>query len=152
MNDDSFRLTQHLPGPPTAVYNAWTNPDQLQQWFRPDERTRPVLVESDLRTGGDFRFDLTTGDGETLRFGGLYRRLAPSRRLVFTWHWADETGIDGLSEDTYVELSFTEADDQTTSLTLFHDEFVSAADLDWHRRFWQGVLPALHDYLSDTDT
>jgi uncharacterized protein YndB with AHSA1/START domain len=152
MSNDSFQLTQHLTGPPTAVYHAWIEPEQLQQWFRPDENHRLTLVESDLRTGGDFRFDLIGGNGETLRFGGLYRRLAPPRRLVFTWHWADEAGIDGLSEDTYVEITLAETDEQTTSLTLFHDEFLTEADLDWHRQFWQGILSALHDYLSDTDT
>jgi uncharacterized protein YndB with AHSA1/START domain len=147
MANDSFQITQHLPGPPTAVYNAWIDPEQLQQWFRPDAHTRPVLVESDLRTGGDFRFDLTTDDGETLRFGGLYRRLDPPRRLVFTWHWADELGIDGLSEDTYVEITLAETADQT-NLTLLHDEFLTEADLAWHKEFWQGVLAQLTKFIA----
>jgi uncharacterized protein YndB with AHSA1/START domain len=147
MANDSFQLTQHLPGAATAVYNAWVDTEQLQQWFHPDERTRPVLVESDLRTGGDFRLDLATGDDETLRFGGLYRRLDPPRRLVFTWHWADELGIDGLSEDTYVEIALAENGDHTM-LTLFHDEFLTEADLTWHKQFWQGILGQLVEYLN----
>jgi uncharacterized protein YndB with AHSA1/START domain len=151
MANDSFRLTQYLPGQPTAVYNAWIDPEQLQQWFRPDECTWPLLVESDLRTGGDFRLDLATGDGETLRFGGLYRRLDPPRRLVFTWHWADELGIDGLSEDTYVEITFSEATDHTI-LTLFHDEFLTETDLIWHKQFWQGILGQLANYLNGNST
>jgi uncharacterized protein YndB with AHSA1/START domain len=147
LQNDSLQFTRQLPGPAASAYNAWIDPEQLQQWFRPDEHTRPLLVESDLRTGGDFRLDLTSGAGETLRFGGLYRRLDPPRRLVFTWHWADELGIDGLSEDTYVEITFSEAANHTI-LTLFHDEFLTEADLIWHKQFWQGILGQLANYLN----
>ncbi len=147
MSDDSLELSQQLAAPPTAVYRAWIEPVQLQQWFRPDDAHRLTLVETDLRTGGDFRFDLQTAAGETLRFGGLYRRLDEPRRLIFTWHWEDELGIDGLSEDTYVELAFAEMAGQT-HLTLLHDEFLTAADLAWHQQFWQGVLAQLDRFLS----
>ena len=147
MNDESFTLTQHLAAPPTAVYHAWTQPEQLQQWFRPDANHRLTRVENELRSGGDFRFDLQTASSQTHRFGGLYRRLAPPHRLIFTWHWDDEFGVDGLSEDTYIELTFAAAPDAATQLTLFHDEFLTAADLTWHQQFWQAVLASLGNYF-----
>ena len=67
-----------FPVPPEEVWDALTNPEQLEEWFAND-------VELDAREGGDgvFRWD----DGEERRAKVLVAE--PGERLVLDW---DEEG------------------------------------------------------------
>jgi uncharacterized protein YndB with AHSA1/START domain len=62
-----------------AVFDAWTNPDEISQWWDPDGV--PLLDCSiDLRVGGEFRF-VNRGHGPP--FAGVYRVIERPSLLVF---------------------------------------------------------------------
>jgi uncharacterized protein YndB with AHSA1/START domain len=51
-------ITRIFEAPRDVVFRAWTDPDQVAQWFGPDGFDTPrETVEIDLRVGG--RFELT---------------------------------------------------------------------------------------------
>lgn len=70
--------------PPELVWEAWTRPEHLKQWFCP----RPWSVaecDIDLRPGGRFRTVMRSPDGELLPAGdGCYLEVVENRRLVWT--------------------------------------------------------------------
>jgi uncharacterized protein YndB with AHSA1/START domain len=54
-------VTRTFDAPRTQVYNAWTDPDQIIQWWGPEHFEVPRdSVDVDVRPGG--RFDLTMID------------------------------------------------------------------------------------------
>ena len=54
-------VTRTFDAPRTQVYNAWTDPDQIVQWWGPEHFEVPRdSVSVDVRPGG--RFDLTMID------------------------------------------------------------------------------------------
>jgi uncharacterized protein YndB with AHSA1/START domain len=54
-------VTRTFDAPRTQVYNAWTDPDQIVQWWGPEHFEVPrESVSVDVRPGG--RFDLTMID------------------------------------------------------------------------------------------
>ncbi len=54
-------VTRTFDAPRTEVYNAWTDPDQIVQWWGPEHFEVPRdSVSVDVRPGG--RFDLTMID------------------------------------------------------------------------------------------
>jgi uncharacterized protein YndB with AHSA1/START domain len=63
------------------VYEAWTDPAQLKEWFGPESVQTRNLV-TDARTGGKFRWDLTTSEGEEMTVRGEYRELQPDKKIV----------------------------------------------------------------------
>lgn len=68
---------------PAAVYRAWTEPDQLRQWFAP----RPWTVERahlDVRPGGHCDILMRGPDGEESAAPGVFLDVVPNERLVFT--------------------------------------------------------------------
>jgi len=69
---------------PERVWEAWTKPEHLKQWFCP----RPWSVaecEIDLRPGGRFRTVMRSPEGELLPLGdGCYLEVVENRRLVWT--------------------------------------------------------------------
>ena len=80
-----------FPAPPDEVWEALTDPEQLEEWFAND-------VELDAREGGEgvFRWD----DGEERH--ATVVEAAPGERLVLDW---DEEGT--------VELTLEEVEEGT---------------------------------------
>ena len=72
----SLEITRFISAPPARVYDAWTDPARLKQWFGPENvRTRNITAE--VRVGGKYRWDVITQDGEDLAAFGEYRELVP---------------------------------------------------------------------------
>ena len=51
MSDQSLTLVKHLPVAPEVVFDAWTTPEHMANWFSPAKM--PVSIPKlDLRVGG----------------------------------------------------------------------------------------------------
>jgi uncharacterized protein YndB with AHSA1/START domain len=76
-------LTRVVDVPRALVWRAWTDPEQLKQWFcpRPWQTTH---CEIDLRPGGRFRTVMEGPGGERSDSTGCYLEVVEGRRLVFT--------------------------------------------------------------------
>jgi uncharacterized protein YndB with AHSA1/START domain len=69
--------------PPRLVWEAWTRPEHLREWFVP----RPWTIaecEIDLRPGGIFRTVMRSPEGELHPNDGCYLEVIPRERLVWT--------------------------------------------------------------------
>ena len=82
--DLDLELVHDVPVSPQAVFEAWTDPASIKQWFAP----RPYsisLCEIDLRPGGAFRTIMNDPDGEQMMDGTFcYLEVTPNERLVWT--------------------------------------------------------------------
>lgn len=76
----TLRFTRHLGAAPAKAFAAWTEPEQISQWWDPAGE-RLSRCEIDLRVGGEFVF-VSPGHPD-MPFAGQYREIAPPRRLVF---------------------------------------------------------------------
>jgi len=76
-------LTREIDVSPTAVWQAWTEPERLKQWFTPRPWTTPE-VEVDLRPGGIFRTVMRGPDGEEGGGTGCILEVVPGARLIWT--------------------------------------------------------------------
>jgi uncharacterized protein YndB with AHSA1/START domain len=68
---------------PALVWQAWTQPEHLTQWFTPAPWTTPE-AEIDLRPGGIFRTVMAGPDGERFDGAGCFLEIEQGRRLVWT--------------------------------------------------------------------
>jgi uncharacterized protein YndB with AHSA1/START domain len=101
-------VTRVFAAPAHLVFEAWTRPEHLAQWWGPHGSSLRSC-EVDLRPGGSWRFVLTGPDGNEYGFGGEYREIRPPERLVYTF------GFDGAPGAEAVEtLTFVEKDGKTT--------------------------------------
>ncbi|MCE9580575.1 MAG: SRPBCC family protein [Deltaproteobacteria bacterium] len=74
------RLTE---APPALVWTAWTDPEQLKQWFTPAPWTT-VACAIDLRPGGRFATTMRSPEGADMPNEGCYLEVEPERRLTWT--------------------------------------------------------------------
>lgn len=98
-------ITRLFDAPPEVVFDAWTNPEQLAQWWGPEGFTNPVC-ELDVRVGGDWRIVMRAPDGAMYPCRGVYLEIVVPERLVFTNIAVDDEGtpvLDGLTTVMFEE-------------------------------------------------
>lgn len=133
-----LRITRTLPFPRQRVFDAWTQPGQLKQWFAPSmEMTTPV-AEVDLKVGGAYKIGM--GATDTILLSGRYLEIVPPEKIVFTWNWPK--GFYEAMGETRVTVALKDVDGGT-ELTLVHEGFLTAGERDDHDGGWSGCLKKL---------
>ncbi|WP_262029196.1 SRPBCC family protein [Microvirga sp. Mcv34] len=111
--DREIILSRVIDAPRSVVCSAWTDPDQIGQWFGPDG----MVIESkeiDLRPGGVWRFDMVAPDGTRYTNRMLFLRIeAPA--LIEVEHGSDADDDPGRFR---MLVTFDEQSNGKTVLTL----------------------------------
>jgi uncharacterized protein YndB with AHSA1/START domain len=76
-------MTRHVNARRKAVFEAFTDPSYLRQWFGRRGWTLPIC-EVDLRPGGTWCFVSQGPDGTNMGMRGVYHEVTPYDRLVYT--------------------------------------------------------------------
>jgi uncharacterized protein YndB with AHSA1/START domain len=140
----SLRIRHVFNAPRQKVFEAWTTPELLTQWFHPQEGFRVTLAEVDLREGGEYRIGLQPpGEERILVVSGEYQEIQSPEKLVFTWMWESD---DPDQEDTLVTLEFFDRGGNT-ELVLTHERFANAEARDQHAIGWEGCLSGLVAFI-----
>jgi uncharacterized protein YndB with AHSA1/START domain len=138
----ALRMTRRFAAPREAVFKAWTDPDELAQWFGPAGITVPE-INIDLRTGGAYNL-LMVGEKSTHPLSGVYHEIKAPERLVFTWIWG-AGDLDGI--EMLVTVDFDDTADGGTLLTLTHERLPSVEAGEHHTQGWTGCFDSLQAYL-----
>jgi uncharacterized protein YndB with AHSA1/START domain len=115
-------ITYEFNAPVKMVFDAWTQPEQLLQWFAPTGCG--LKFESiDVRKGGSFHSCISNPQFGDCWCKGTYLEIDYPNKLVFTMEVADATGnsisaIDaGMDSEwpdsTTVDVTFTENNGKT---------------------------------------
>lgn len=84
----------HLFNAPRArVYQAWTDPEQLKQWYAPDGCSIE-FKRLDVHEGGTFHSCIQDPVHGPCWITGTYLEVKPPEKLVFTMVLSDEKGND----------------------------------------------------------
>lgn len=86
-------ISRVYDAPRQLVWNAWTDPEQLSQWWAPSSWSTPLSkITMDVRPGGAFRVTSVSGEGREMTIVGVYREVVEPERLVYeepaeeSWH------------------------------------------------------------------
>jgi uncharacterized protein YndB with AHSA1/START domain len=121
MDAGKLVVLAEFPGtPPVTLFEYWTKPDLLTQWW-------PQQASVDPGRGGAYEMSWPQM-GWVLQ--GHFLEYEPGRRLAFTWQWAHEP--DAQTRQVYVD--FDPADDGNgTHLRVTHGTYMDT-DQDRHER------------------
>jgi uncharacterized protein YndB with AHSA1/START domain len=137
----SLLISRTYPASVDRVFKAWTDANQLGQWFAPtDDYTTQAIV--DLEVGHEYRIAITHKGGNIHTILGTYRLIDPPRKLVYTWRWEG-----GPMADTLVTVDFA-PDGNATKVTITHEQFTNTEDRDKHNEGWNGCLNRLQRTLT----
>ncbi|MGE0451546.1 MAG: SRPBCC domain-containing protein, partial [Vicinamibacterales bacterium] len=101
-------LTRVYDAPVRAVWDAWTIPEQVEQWWGPRGFTL-TTHSKDLRAGGTWRYTMHGPDGVDYPNVTTYLVVEPYRKLVY-----DHGGNDERAPLFRVTVTFSELNGQTT--------------------------------------
>ena len=138
----SLVLKRRLKAAPEKVYEAWTQPEQMTQWWGVAGGPKPPVAETDLRVGGRFRVQFWDPKNEHHSVSGLYREVVPNRKLSFSWAWQSTPERESL-----VTIELNPVTDGTM-LTLTHEQFFDEQARDDHGRGWNVALDRLETFLA----
>jgi len=130
-SEREFVVTRTFDGPARLVYEAWTKPELLKQWWAPKSMGMSLLsCEADVRVGGGYRFVFGLEGSKTMAFFGKYLEVTPPWRLV----WTNEEGEGGQAVTT---VTFEEQGGKT--LLVLHELHPSKEATDEAIGFGEGL-------------
>jgi uncharacterized protein YndB with AHSA1/START domain len=107
-------IVRIFDAPRTLVFQAWTDPKMIAQWWAPKHFTNPVC-DIDARAGGSFRIVMRGPDGSEHPMKGVFVEFAKNEKLVFTNIAVDAAGNPLLEGKTTVTF---EDQNGKTKMTL----------------------------------
>lgn len=115
--EGTVEIIRVFDAPRALVWQAWTDPKMMAQWFAPKHFTNPVC-ELDVRPGGQLRIVMRGPDGNEYPCAGVFCEVVKPERLVFTNNAVDSDGkilLEGLTT-----VTFAEQDGKTTMALHTH--------------------------------
>jgi uncharacterized protein YndB with AHSA1/START domain len=107
-------VTRVFDAPRELVWKAWTEPDQLSEWWGPrGSRTPRGRIEMDVRPGGRFSATTTSDDGNEMTVHGVYREVVEQERLVL-----EEPAEGSWHEGAVSVATFTDLGDGRTEMVV----------------------------------
>jgi uncharacterized protein YndB with AHSA1/START domain len=115
-NEREIHVERYFEAPRDRVFDAYTNPELIPQWWGP-YGTTTIVEELDAKTGGFWRFVSRDADGSEIVFRGVFREVSPPQRISQTFEW---DGVPG-----YVSVDTSEFEDlgdrtRVTSTSIFY--------------------------------
>jgi len=99
--DRELRTERDFDASRERVWRAFTDPEQLAQWW--GRGNRLVIEKLELVRGGHWRFVEFAPDG-THGFEGRYREVTPPHRFVLTFDWDGMPGYPIIVSTTLEDL------------------------------------------------
>jgi uncharacterized protein YndB with AHSA1/START domain len=148
-SDLTLQVSRVIHAERSRVYQAWTRPELIAQWFAPGKTISNITA--DPRPGGEYRFEFFGLPCEAdvhapqvpsaVNVTGVYKDVVPDERISYTWQ-----GSNFPDEHTLVTVEFKDAPGGT-EVTITHENFASAEVMNQHNRGWEGCLTSLENFL-----
>lgn len=78
----ALRITRTLQAPVELVWEAWTKPEHIANWWGPNGFTN-TIHEMDFCEGGEWKFTMHGPDGTNYANRSVFREIIPLKRIVF---------------------------------------------------------------------
>lgn len=142
-NQITLRLKRTFAASRERVFNAWTDPSELQQWFHSGDGWITPVSEVDFTVGGKYRLGMQDPKQSTIYVAtGIYKEIDAPAKIVYTWSWE---GSD--DHETLVTVHFRERG-ESTEVELIHERFRTNEERDQHEQGWNGCLAQCQKFLA----
>lgn len=125
-----------------ALYNAWTNPEELKQWWKPMGNSLKEVI-NDVKEGGTARYIFNR---DTLVISGQYQEVKENEKLVYTWNW--ELPNDAVRNAEYKLTINFKSIDNGSEIKVLQENFQDEETMLPHQQGWEKGLDDLNHFLS----
>lgn len=142
-------VTRVFDAPRELVWEAWTNPKYVMQWWGPKGFTSP-FCQMDFRVGGKFLCCMRAPDGQEFWNGGQYHEIVPHEKIVSSMYFSDSKGnmvepaVYGIEHEAidgaYDVITFEDLGNGQTKLTFVGNETTENATSSGQVEGWNQIL------------
>lgn len=117
LTEKEMIFSRLIDAPRELVYEAWTKPEHIGEWFGPEGFTT-TTHKMDVRPGGEWDFIMHGPDGRDYPNKIMYTETVKPEKLVYS-----QSG-DGFKFNFYVEVTFDDENGKTwvTMRSVFESE------------------------------
>lgn len=138
------QAAKSFPVTAEQLYTAWTNPDQLKQWWKPMGNSLKEVI-NDLKQGGAVRYIF---NDNKLIISGQYLEVKENEKLIYTWNW--ELPSDAVRNADYkLTINFVSKDDGS-EINVLQENFENEESMLPHQEGWEKGLNDLANFLGGT--
>lgn len=114
MPDQEITIMRVFDAPRDAVWKAWTEPEQLAQWWgKRGWSTAVSSIAMDVRPGGAFRLTSVSDTGQEMPMAATYREVVEPERLV-----VEEEAEGAWHDGAVTVVTFADLGDGRTEMTF----------------------------------
>ena len=138
-SEDTIVQEIAIKGSAERIFDAFTNPEEMAQWWGVAGKWQLTRMESDLRPGGKWSFIIAAG-GRTQVVSGTYREIERPNLLVYTWVREQEDAAE-----TVVRWELEE-NSGVTNVRVTHSGLISES-LRLRNNGWPVIVILLQAYV-----
>jgi uncharacterized protein YndB with AHSA1/START domain len=129
--------------PVDLLYDAWTKPDLLKQWWKPIGN-RLEEVKNDIKEGGSVTYIFSDN---AIRIAGKYKEVREKEKLVYTWNW--EMPDDAVRNGEFLLTVEFQSNGNGSSLHIRQANFNNNETMLPHQQGWNKGLDDLEQFLNN---
>src|SRR5258708_33017973 len=81
-SDSELLITRTLNAPVQLVWEVWTNPEHIKNWWGPNGFTN-TIHNMDVQSGGTWDFIMHGPDGTDYRNKNIFKEIVKHKKIVF---------------------------------------------------------------------
>ena len=139
----AVKVNRTFNAPCDRVFKAWTDQNELKNWFFPSEGYTIPFAEINLRKNTRFRIAMKDSKGNTDLIGGIIKQLVIPEKLGYTWA---QNGGGTQQRKTFVSIEFMDKDGKT-DVQLIHEDFPDEKMRESYEKRWNSLFDQLEKYL-----
>lgn len=108
-NNRTVTLKRTFDAPIKLVWEAWTHPEHIAQWWSP-AGTKTKVIEHDFKVGGKWKYAMPMPNGQEFIAEGVYLEIVEFKKIISMASFrpmTEDVEIQALFEDNGDTTNFT---------------------------------------------
>ena len=144
-NDPNRTLTleRTFKAPLKLVWEAWTQPEHIAQWWGPKGMETKV-IEHNFTIGGQWKYIMTMPDGSEFIAEGIYSEIVPFEKII------SSADFKPMTEGVEIQALFVEMGNETKlTFNVVHatEEYCKQQEQMGFYNGWGSVFDRLDEFL-----
>jgi len=142
-NNRTLTLKRTLSAPIKLVWEAWTQPDHIANWWGP-KGMKTKVIEHDFKVGGNWKFAMEMPDAKEFITEGVYSVIVELEKIF------SSADFKPMTEGVEIQTLFEEAGDKTNfTFNVVHptEEYCKQQEKMGFYNGWASVFNGLETYL-----
>ena len=143
----TLTLQRTFNAPVELVWEAWTQPDHIAQWWGP-KGMQVEVVEHNFRVGGRWEYTMMMPNGNKFITEGVYKVIEEFKKIF------SSADFKPMTEGVEIQALFEAAGEQTHfTFNVVHDteEYCRAQEKMGGMKGWGSVFDRLGEFLGSTE-